>query len=61
MSGYRYPWPASALTRDEMAMLYTPDRVRPAAFPSPTDRRSRSCRILPRRRRSVFTPTKEYP
>ncbi len=22
MSGYRYPWPASALTRDEMAMLY---------------------------------------
>ena len=22
MSGYRYPWPASALSRDEMAMLY---------------------------------------
>lgn len=22
MSDYRYPWPASALTRDEMALLY---------------------------------------
>ena len=22
MSGYRYPWPASALTREEMALLY---------------------------------------
>ena len=32
MSAYRYPWPASALTRDEMAILYcarerSPDRV----------------------------------
>ena len=32
MSNYRYPWPASALTSDEMAMLHrarerSPDRI----------------------------------
>ena len=32
MSDYRYPWPASALTRDDMALLYyarerSPDRI----------------------------------
>ena len=32
MIQYRYPWPASALTRDEMAMLFlaresNPDRI----------------------------------
>ena len=33
MSDYRYPWPASALTRDEMAMLYHARERSPVRVP----------------------------
>lgn len=33
MSGYKYPWPASALTPDEMAMLYHARERSPGRVP----------------------------
>ena len=33
MSGYRYPWPASALTREELAMLYHARESSPGRVP----------------------------
>ena len=33
MSDYRYPWPASALTRDEMAMLHRARERSPGRVP----------------------------